>query len=125
MTLPHSLVCVERMFSKLHNIKTLRRNRLTVENLEACILNFEHFGFVSIHIIDQMKSNYLLSTIIKAKSMPTSTDIVEQEAEGLEIHQQDPHPSENNPNTMFQEEPDCSNAVSEEFTLKRRGQSAL
>ena len=38
LTLPHSSVPVERTFSQLKNVKTMKRNRLTVENLEACCL---------------------------------------------------------------------------------------
>jgi len=64
LVLPHSSVCVVRIFSKLRDIKTLKRNRLTVEHLKACILNFEHFSRADIHIVDQMKLTYLKSKVI-------------------------------------------------------------
>ena len=71
MTLPHSSVCVERIFSKLRDIKTLKRNRLSIENLEACIINFEHFETAQIHIVDQMKIDYLKSRIQKVENPQT------------------------------------------------------
>jgi len=41
--LPHFSVPVERVFSSMKNIKNLRRNRLTIQNLEACLLGDQHF----------------------------------------------------------------------------------
>ena len=41
--LPHSTATVERSFSTMKDIKNPKRNRLTVENLEACLLSYQHF----------------------------------------------------------------------------------
>ena len=42
--LPTSTVNLERTFSKLKEVKSPKRNRLTVENLEACLLTQQYFG---------------------------------------------------------------------------------
>lgn len=42
MTLPCSTVAVERAFSSLKNIKNAKRNRLTIHNLEACLLTYQN-----------------------------------------------------------------------------------
>ncbi len=42
MVLPCSTVAVERAFSSLKNIKIPKRNRLTVQNLEACLLTYQN-----------------------------------------------------------------------------------
>ncbi len=36
-TLPSSSASIERLFSELGNIVTVKRNRLSVENIEACL----------------------------------------------------------------------------------------
>jgi hypothetical protein len=43
-TLPYSTASVERGFSTLGSIKTNKRNRLSVENLEACLMAKQEFG---------------------------------------------------------------------------------
>ena len=50
LVLPNSSVCVERMFSTLKNIKNPKRNRLTVQNLEACLLSYQYFRTTNINI---------------------------------------------------------------------------
>jgi len=42
--LPCSTVDVERIFSSLKNIKNSKRNRLTVNNLEACLLTYQNLS---------------------------------------------------------------------------------
>jgi hypothetical protein len=42
-TLPYSSVSLERRFSQLTDIKTVKRNRLLVENLQACLLIEQEF----------------------------------------------------------------------------------
>ena len=44
LVLPHSTVSVERIFSNMKDIKTIKRKRLTVENLEACVLCYQNIG---------------------------------------------------------------------------------
>lgn len=51
LVLPHSSVSVERVFSTLKNIKNSKRNRMTVQNLEACILSYQQRGKSSIVVI--------------------------------------------------------------------------
>ena len=87
IVLPHSSVCLERMFSQLRDIKTLKRNRLTIENLEACILNFEHFKSDKIHIIDAMKLDYLKNNIMKAKPQVIHSDSLSPDQINQEAHQ--------------------------------------
>lgn len=41
--LPYSTVSIERKFSQLTDIKTLKRNRLSVENLQACLFVKQEF----------------------------------------------------------------------------------
>ena len=41
--LPHSTVSVERIFSSMKDIKTFKRNRLSRETLEACLLGYQSF----------------------------------------------------------------------------------
>ena len=87
MVLPYSSVCLERIFSQLRDIKTLKRNRLTIENLEACILNFEHFRSDEIHIVDAMKLDYLKSNIMKAKPEITHADSLNSDQLNQKTHQ--------------------------------------
>ena len=44
LLLPHTTVPVERLFSELKDFKTHRRNRLSTENLEACLFLYQKFG---------------------------------------------------------------------------------
>lgn len=44
LTVAHSSVPVERVFSWLKDVKSQKRNRLTVENLEACLLTSQKYG---------------------------------------------------------------------------------
>jgi len=43
LVLPHSSVNVERIFSSLKHIHSPSRNRLTIENVEACLLAYQHY----------------------------------------------------------------------------------
>jgi hypothetical protein len=56
--LPFSSVSVERVFSVFRDIKTHKRNRLTVENLEVCILNYQSFNRKEVPILPAMVDNY-------------------------------------------------------------------
>ena len=44
LTLPYSTACVERTFSLLKDIKDVRRNRLSSESVEACVLIHDDLG---------------------------------------------------------------------------------
>jgi len=59
LVLPYSSVPVERVFSSLKDIKTPKRNRLTVFNLEACLLGYQAFKSQSFNITEEMVQNYV------------------------------------------------------------------
>lgn len=44
LVLPSSTVPVERIFSQMQDFKTPKRNRLTVQNIESCMLIYQAFG---------------------------------------------------------------------------------
>jgi len=60
LTLPHSTVSVERIFSNIKDIKTIKRNRLTVENLEACVLCYQNIGKKSFIFADNLVEDICL-----------------------------------------------------------------
>ena len=58
IVLPYSSVSVERIFSSLKSIKTPKRSRLTTENLESCLLGYQHFGTETLQITEKMMQDY-------------------------------------------------------------------
>jgi len=42
--LPYSSVEVERIFSAMKDIKNVKRNRLSLDNVEACLLGYQYFN---------------------------------------------------------------------------------
>ena len=58
LVLPHSSVPVERIFSSMKDIKVPKRSRLTTQNLEACLLGYQHFGTEKLRITDKMMEDY-------------------------------------------------------------------
>lgn len=57
LVLPSSSAPVERVFSSLKNIKNAKRNRLSLENLEACLLTYQHYKTLRIPLnLDILKS---------------------------------------------------------------------
>lgn len=58
LVLPHTTVPVERLFSNLKDFKTQRRNRLSTENLEACLLIYQKFGEAEFLVTPAMLNRY-------------------------------------------------------------------
>ena len=58
--LPHSSVEVERVFSKVRDVKTFKRNRLSVESLEVCLLGYQAFKSEKLHITEGMLDRFTL-----------------------------------------------------------------
>jgi len=57
-TLPYSTTFIERSFSSALNIKTLKRNRITTNNLEACLLVKQEVQENDIEFIPEMFDKY-------------------------------------------------------------------
>ena len=57
-TLPYSTAFIERSFSSALNIKTLKRNRITTTNLEACLLVKQEFQGNDIEFTAEMFTKY-------------------------------------------------------------------
>ena len=57
--LPYSSISVERVFSTMKDIKNRKRNRLTIQNLEACLLDYQATRSESFSITVKMIENYL------------------------------------------------------------------
>jgi len=57
-TLPYSTSSIERNFSVLKDIKTIKRNRLSVQNLEACLLSKQEFFHSELQFTQKMFEKY-------------------------------------------------------------------
>ena len=53
-----SFLVVERIFSSMKDIKTIKRNSLTVETLEACLLGYQAFKTILLKMRNSMLKNY-------------------------------------------------------------------
>jgi len=58
MVLPQSSVSIERVFSRLKEFKTEKKNRLNYENLHASLLLFQNHGDGNFEITKEMFSSY-------------------------------------------------------------------
>ena len=58
LILPYSTVSVERIFAQIPDIKTPKRSRMTVENLEACLLINQDFGKTDSFVNENMLARY-------------------------------------------------------------------
>lgn len=81
--LPYSSVPVERIFSNLKDIKTPKRNRLTLDNLEACLMGYQHSKSEIFSISEEMKENYkkkkvLVSKVIKEEKKNINKVLIEK-----------------------------------------------
>src|SRR5687767_14158595 len=56
--LPHSTVPVERLSSMLKTTRNSTRGRLTVENLETCLLSFQASKSEAVNITSSMVQKY-------------------------------------------------------------------
>lgn len=118
--LPYSSVSVERAFSNLKNIVNAKRNRLTIENVEACLLGYQESRSELLCINQEMIGNYI--------NAETSTEklTVQSEENVAERRQLDEKSDEISP--IRQEQPFDSESDNEEihesFLLVRRVQSS-
>ena len=58
LVLPYSTVSVERLFAEISDFKTPKRNRMTIENLEACLIVYQDSRESSNFITDTMIYRY-------------------------------------------------------------------
>jgi len=58
LVLPHSTCPVERTFSTMRDFRTPKRSRLTTENLEACLLNYQAFKSEDLALTFSMIQRY-------------------------------------------------------------------
>ena len=65
LVLPYSSVPVERVFSSMKDIKTPKRNRLGLDNLEACLLGYQASKSENLHISDPMIESYINKKKVK------------------------------------------------------------
>ena len=124
LTLPHSSVPVERIFSKMKDFKTSKRNRLTVENLEACLLveqrftnNFEITEEMLIRRINLWKSHNQASNTIEERK--DSIDIEESPSAAANqdmIQEEAPQPNNQQQNNVVA--PTTGEKLSEEILRK-------
>ena len=73
--LPYSSMAVERVFSALKDIKNKKRNRLTTENVEACLLGHQATRSEKFVITEAMIENYLNPNFL-AKTPPNNIKTV-------------------------------------------------
>ena len=81
-TLPYSSVFIERSFSSLLDIKTLKKNKISASNLEACLLFKQEFRGENIQLTSEMLEKYNESF-----KKPSQISITE-EHQGLETQTQ-------------------------------------
>lgn len=58
LVIPYSSCSIERVFSMSNDIKTLKRNRLSVSNLESCLLIKQEFGISNFEFSEDMFSRF-------------------------------------------------------------------
>jgi len=58
LVLPHSTCPVERVFSTMRDFRTPKRSRLSTENLEACLLNYQAFKSEDVNLTSSMIRRY-------------------------------------------------------------------
>ena len=56
--LPCSSVPIERRFSCATDVKTIKRNNLSVESIEACLLSKQFFGNKDFYFTEEMQEKY-------------------------------------------------------------------
>ena len=109
---PYSTVSIERSFSSITDIKTIKRNRLGVRNLEACLLIKQDFGQNDIPLTSDIVQKY--STLndglsLSSKKITTTLDtkILEkidelQDEERLNFEQEENKDDKNEENYVEQ-----------------------
>ena len=82
--LPYSSVPVERVFSTMKDILSAKRNRLTVDNMEACLLGYQASRTETFVIDDDMIETYISKKKVvnrKTKKEPAPVQAPEQRLE--------------------------------------------
>jgi len=79
LVLPRSSVNVERIFSNLKHIHNPSRNRLTLENLEACLLAYQHYRDSKMPIDFELFKKDVDSS--ESSNALTNQEIIEEESE--------------------------------------------
>jgi len=80
MVMPYSSCFLERTFSKIFDITTLKRNRLTIKGLEACLLIKQEFNDNKLHISQEMLNNSKKGISHSSASLPIKTPTNSQQA---------------------------------------------
>lgn len=70
-TLPYSTVSIERTFSMLKDIRDPRRNRLSSEGTEACLLGHQQLGSISTLSLNHKEIDSRMRNIWKNKNQST------------------------------------------------------
>jgi len=63
--LPYSSVQVERIFSAMKDIKNVKRNRLSIDNVEACLLGYQAFNNENIFFNEEIIEDYTNKKYVK------------------------------------------------------------
>lgn len=85
LVVPYSSCSLERTFAKCNDIKTLKRNRLSISNLESCLLIKQEYGTLYFEFSPDMFSRFNKNLKIN-ESTPTEneiqiTEIVQEKSE--------------------------------------------
>jgi len=86
LTLPYSTVSVERTFSMLKDIRDPRRNRLSTEGTEACLLGHQQLGSIS-NLSNNAEINFRMINIWKSsetKVLGNENEIEEEKVNEIE-----------------------------------------
>ncbi len=67
--LPYSTASIERNFSTLGDVKTIKRNRLQIESLEACLLCKEDILHHNFRFNSEMIENYNKSHLVAQENL--------------------------------------------------------
>jgi hypothetical protein len=83
--LPYSSVSIERKFSELTDIKTLKRNRLSAENLQACL--FVKQEYKDEDLAEGMIQAYLNQILKYKENTPSKKKDLSQESNTFDKYQ--------------------------------------
>ena len=72
--LPYTSIPVERVFSTLKDIVNIKRNKLTIDNVEACLLGYQAFKTETFIITDEIIENYTAVKKVVKKSKSKETE---------------------------------------------------
>ena len=72
--LPYTSIPVERVFSTLKDIVNIKRNKLTIDNVEAYLLGYQAFKTETFIITDEIIENYTTVKKVVKKSKSKETE---------------------------------------------------